>query len=325
MGKGEQPRHGSMAVWPRKRAKRQQARVRSWNRQEKGLLGFPAYKAGMTHVMAVDSGKNSQTKGETIFVPATILECPAVKLYSVRFYTEDAYGRKVAKEFVVGKDRHLGRKLLTKKTHEAGLKGVDPKGFSDISVTIMTQPSRTGIGKKKPEILELAIGGTNEEKLAWVHDHLNKDIAVSEVFKEGDYADSHGITTGRGFQGPVKRFGIGLKGHKSEKGRRAPGTLGSWSGQQHFMYRVSHAGQTGYHQRTQYNNMILKIGESPADVNPKGGIPRYGLLKGQYVLVKGSLQGPNKRLLTLIKSIRLYVKRSLPTIESISTASVQGR
>jgi large subunit ribosomal protein L3 len=91
------------------------------------------------------------------------------------------------------------------------------------------------------------------------------------------------------------------------------------------MYRVSHAGQTGYHQRTQYNNMILKIGESPADVNPKGGIPRYGLLKGQYVLVKGSLQGPNKRLLTLIKSIRLYVKRSLPTIESISTASVQGR
>lgn len=314
-----------MGVWPRVRAKRPQARVRSWNRSEKGLLGFPAYKAGMTHVMAIDTRKTSQTKGETLSIPATILECPPIKLYSIRFYTEDAYGKKVAQELVVGKDKFLDRKVLTKKTHEAGLKDMKPADFSDITVSVMTQPSKTGIGKKKPEILEFAIGGTNEEKFAWANDHLNKEITIAEVLKEGDYVDSHAITTGRGFQGPVKRFGIGLKGHKSEKGRRAPATLGGWSGQQHFMYRVSHAGQTGYHQRTQYNNMILKLGDKPEEVNPKGGIIRYGLLKNHYALIKGSLQGPNKRLITLVKSIRLYDKRPLPTIEAISTESPQGR
>jgi large subunit ribosomal protein L3 len=314
-----------MGVWPRVRAKRPQARVRSWNIKEKGLLGFPAYKAGMTHVMAIDTRKNSQTKGEILSIPATILECPPIKLYSVRFYTEDAYGRKVAKELVVGKDKFLDRKVLTKKTHEAGLKDIKVNDFSDITVTIMTQPGKTTIGKKKPEIMELAVGGTNEEKFAWAQEHLNKEITIAEVLKEGDYVDSHAVTTGRGFQGPVKRFGIGLKGHKSEKGRRAPATLGGWSGQQHFMYRVSHAGQTGYHQRTQYNNMILKLGDKPEEVNPQGGIPRYGLVRGQYALVKGSLQGPNKRLITLVKAIRLYDKRPLPTIEHISTASQQGR
>jgi len=316
-----------MAVWPRKRAKRAYARVRSWNTNEQGLLAFPAYKAGMTHVMAVDTRKASPTKGETLSVPVTILECPPIKIYSVRCYTEDSYGKKVKAEIVIGKDKHLFRKLLTKKTDDAKLNEIDPKQFTDITVTLLTQPSKTGIGKKKPEILEAGIGGTVEEKLAWVKEHVGKEIVVGEVFKEGEYVDCHGITTGRGFQGPVKRFGIGLKPHKSEKGRRAPGSLGGWSGQQHFMYRVAHAGQTGYHQRVQYNNQILKLGDKPEEVTPKGGLLRYGVVKNEYALVKGSLQGPKKRMLTLTKAIRLYPKskQSLPTVEAISLESQQGR
>lgn len=290
-------------------------------------MAFPTYKAGMTHVLVIDARKTSQTKGETISLPATILECPPIKIYSVRCYTEDAYGKRVATEIVVGKDKHLFRRLLTKKTEEEKLDALDLNKYTDLTITLLTQPSKTGIGKKRPEVLEAHLGGTKEEKLAWIKERLGKEIPVTDVFTEGDYADSHGVTTGKGFQGPVKRFGIGLKPHKSEKGRRAPGSLGGWSAQQHFMYRVAHAGQMGYHQRTQYNNQILKIGADPADVNPKGGFLRFGEVKNQYVIVKGSIQGPKKRMITLTKAIRLYprAKHPLPTIEAISRESKQGR
>lgn len=309
-----------MSVWPRKRAARPYARVRGWNQSVKGLLAFPAYKAGMTHVMAIDTSKNSITKGETLSLPSTILECPPIKLYSVRLYTEDVYGRKVAKEIVVGKDKQLWRRLLTKKTDEAALKAIQPDAYADITVTILTQPGKTTMGKKRPEIFESRLGGTNAEKLAWINDHLNKEISIDEVFVEGEYVDSHAVTKGKGFQGPVKRFGIGLKPHKSEKGRRAPGSLGGWVAQQHFMYRVAHAGQTGYHQRTQFNNMILKIGAEPKDVEIAGGIPHYGVVRNQYLIVKGSLQGAKKRMITLTKAIRLYekAKKPLPTVELIA-------
>jgi len=313
-----------MGVWPRKRAKRSYARVRGWTTdpKAKGLLAFPTYKAGMTHVMAIDTRKTNITKGETISLPATVLEAPPVKLYSVRLYAKDAYGMHVAKELVVGKDKHLWRKLFTKKTAEAGLKDLKPEDFSDITVTLLTQPSKTGIGKKKPEVFESRLGGTNEEKLAWIQEHVAKEIRAGEVFQEGDYADSHAITKGKGFQGAVKRFGIGFTHHKSEKGRRTPGSLGGWSGQQHVMYRVAHAGQTGYHQRTQYNNIILKMGENPDEVNPKSGFKRYGLVKNDYLLVNGSIQGPAKRMITLTKAVRLYEKRKkpLPTIELVAGA-----
>ncbi len=327
MAKRVQPRHGSMAVWPRKRAKRSYARVRSWKQDAKpGLLAFPTYKAGMTHVMAIDTRKTNLTKGESISLPVTVLEAPPVKLYSVRCYTKDAYGERVAKEIVVGKTKHLFRKLFTKKTNEGALKELKPEEYSDITVTIITQPSKTGIGKKKPEIFESRLGGTNEEKLAWINEHVGKEIRVGEVFEEGEYVDSHGITKGKGFQGAVKRFGIGLKSHKSEKGRRTPGSLGGWSGQQHVMYRVAHAGQTGYHQRTQYNNIIFKIGEKPEEVNPKAGFKQYGLVKSDYLLLQGSVQGARKRMLTLTKAIRLYEKRKrpLPTIELVASAPSMG-
>ncbi|RME31722.1 50S ribosomal protein L3 [Candidatus Woesearchaeota archaeon] len=323
MAKRTAPRSGSMQVWPRKRARRPYARVRSWNRAEKGLLGFAGYKAGMTHVMAVDTGKNSPTKGETIAVPVTVLECPPLRIYSVRAYTEDAYGKHVKTEIVVGTDKFLARKLQTKKTRAEQLKELKPEEYADITIIVATQPSKTGIGKKKPELFEIALGGSNEEKLAWITEHVGKDIPVTEVFKEGDYLDTHAVTKGKGFQGPVKRFGIGFKSHKSEKGRRNPGSLGGWSGQQHFMYRIAHAGQTGYHLRTQYNNQILKVGEDPKEVNPAGGFLRYGEVKNPFVLVRGSVQGPKKRLVTLVKAVRPKEQRSLPTVELISTRSQQ--
>nr|AJS12445.1 50S ribosomal protein L3P [uncultured archaeon] len=326
MPKAKNPRHGSMQVWPRKRASRQYGRVRSWKIQGEGLLGFAGYKAGMTHVIATDADKHSLTKGEDIFIPATILECPPLKIYSVRSYTQDFYGLHVANEVVVGKEKELARKIGTKKAHDAKAldKLVTPEA-KFLTVLVFTHPGATGIGKKKPELFEMHLAGDPAQQLAFVKEHAAAGIKASDVFKEGDYVDAHAVTQGKGFQGPVKRFGIAIRSHKSEKTKRGPGSLGGWSAQQHVMYRVAHAGQMGYHLRTQYNNQILKISTDASLVNPKGGFVNYGVVKNEYLIMKGSMPGPKKRLIRLVKPIRLDRVRTPPTIQEISTRSQQRR
>ncbi len=315
-----------MQFWPRKRAKRSTPRVRSWaDSKEAKPLAFAGYKAGMTHVIATDAHKNSPTKGQDIMLPATIIECPPMKIFSVRCYQAEGYGVRVAKEMILSPDKDLERKIsLPKKKPSAKIDDIKPEDYTDITIICSTQPKKIGF-KKKPDLVEIHLGGSNEEKLAFIKEFENKELTVGDIYSEGDYVDIHAITTGRGFQGAVKRFGIGLKSHKSEKGQRTPGSLGGWKGHAHFMYRIAHAGQTGYHQRVQYNNQILKISDKPEEVNPKGGIIRYGDVKNTFVLVQGSVPGPKKRLITMAKPLRLKVSKQVPTVQSVSKASTQGR
>ena len=119
-------------------------------------------------------------------------------------------------------------------------------------------------------------------------------------------------------QGPVKRFGIAFKNHKTEKGVRRVGTLGAWSGQGHTLYRVPHPGQMGYHLRTELNKQIIKVSTKPEEVNPKGGWPHYGLVKTTYVALKGSIAGPQKRAIIFTKPLRYRAAESLPTITEIN-------
>lgn len=281
----------------------------------------------MTRVVATDAHKTSMTKGEEVVVPCTVVECPPMKIYSVRGYKKSDIGVQIAKEIVVGKDKHLFRKLFTKKA--ADTKALDnflSDDLVDISILVLTQPSATGIGRKKPDVVELRLGGSNEESITFIKEHLTSGIKASEIFKEGDYVDVHAITTGKGFQGPAKRFGTSLKHHKSEKGVRRIGAKGSWVGQQHWQYRIPHAGQMGYHPRVQYGNQILKISSTPEEVNPKGGFVHFGEVKNEYLLIRGSVPGPKKRLLTLIKAKRKDPKkaRTAPTVEKVLTRSQQA-
>jgi len=101
---------------------------------------------------------------------------------------------------------------------------LNPDDYSYFTVTLSTQPTF----KKKSEIFELSIGGKNAEALEFVKAHKDKGIKISDIFKEGELIDLHAITKGKGYQGPVKRFGITLKVSKSEKGRRRPGNVGPW-------------------------------------------------------------------------------------------------
>jgi len=81
------PRRGSLQYWPRKRAKRAYARVRTWkDLTGNKLLGFVGYKAGMTQALVRDNAPTSRVKNQSLSVPVTVIECPPLKPLSIRFY-----------------------------------------------------------------------------------------------------------------------------------------------------------------------------------------------------------------------------------------------
>ena len=92
------------------------------------------------------------------------------------------------------------------------------------------------------------------------------------------------------------------------------------------MYRVAHAGQMGYHQRVDYNKWVVRISEKADDINPKGGFKHYGVVKNSYIIVKGSIPGPSKRLICFMTSIRpnKHIPANAPSIEYLALATHQG-
>jgi large subunit ribosomal protein L3 len=196
-----------------------------------------------------------------------------------------------------------------------------------IRLITATQPKQTSLAKKKPDITEIQIGGaTIPQQLEYAKTLLGKTVTAEEVFKEGQYTDIAAVTTGKGFQGPVKRWGVKILQHKGRKTKRGVATLGPWS-PSHVMYSVPRAGQMGYHQRTEYNKRILKIGKDGKEITVKGGYIRYGQLKGPYVLMEGSIPGTEKRLIRLRHPARppKETPETPPQITYTSLESTQGK
>jgi len=259
-------------------------------------MGFIGYKVGMISAWVKDDTADSLTKGKRISVPSTIIECPAMKIYSVRFYKNN----KVMKDIVVANDKDLKKKVkISKKVGEIK----DDIEFDDVRVLMYTGVKGTCVDKNKTDMLEVAVSGSVDAKLAFIKERIGKEISVSEVFTDG-LVDVRGVTKGYGTQGPVKRFGIALKDHKSEKGQRRPGSLAPWHPAR-VTFRAPQAGQTGYHNRMTYNNLILETGKiSEKDINKKGGFEHYGVIKTEYMILKGSIPGPKKRGLVITPAIR---------------------
>lgn len=307
MGKPHNPRRGSMQFWPRKRAKHSLARIRAWAPNSKPkVLGFIGYKAGMTHIHIVDQRPKSLTKGEKIFMPVTIVECPPMTVYGVSFYKKGLLGsKKITSIFAKKLSKELAKKLQLPKNTKKSIDEVSE--FEDLRLLIHSNPAQTGIGVKKPKLLEFALGGSKEEKLNYVKEILGKEINISDVFEAGESVDAHGITKGKGFQGTVKRFGVPIRQHKSEKTKRGIGNLGAWTPKR-VDFRVPQAGKMGYHLRTDHNKQIIKVAQEGQEITPNGGIKNYGVVKSNYVLVSGSVMGPKKRALVLTHPIRPNAK-----------------
>ncbi len=299
-----------MQYWPRKRAKFSLARIRSWVTSNKAKpLGIIGYKAGMTHVQVVDNRPKSLTKGEKITLPVTVIDCPPMQVVGVSFYKKSLLGNnKVTSIFAKKLPKDLNRKISLQKKEAKNLDSV--KEFDDLRLLVASNLQKN----TKPKIIEMVLGGSKEEKLAYAKENLGKELPVKDILEEGSCVDVHGITKGKGFQGTVKRYGVPIRQHKSEKVKRGIGNLGAWTPKR-VLFNVPQPGKMGYHLRTEYNKQIIKIGETGEDVNPKGGFTKYGLVKHNYLLVKGSVVGPRKRAVVLTEATRKNKKYSKDSYE----------
>ena len=75
----------------------------------------------------------------------------------------------------------------------------------------------------------------------------------------------------------------------------------------------------GYHTRMEHNKWLLKIGNTNG-INKKGGFENYGVVKNQYLLIKGSVIGAKKRLIRINDPLRpsKIIPNEAPTIQYIN-------
>jgi large subunit ribosomal protein L3 len=329
------PRHGSLAYLPRHRARSPIARIRYWPKvaaDTPKLLGFAGYKAGMTYVFTIEDKKRSPNFGKEVMRAVTVLEAPPIIVCGIRTYTHDAYGLQQLTEcWMKTPPDELDRKIVLPEAFdtEAMLQKVSDNlnQTTNIRAIIATQPSQANMAKKKPELAEIEIGGgTIAQQFEYAKGLLGKTVTAEEVFKTGQYTDVAAVTTGKGWQGPVKRWGVTVLQAKGRKTKRGIATLGPWN-PHHLMYSVARAGQMGYHQRVEYNKRILKMGKDAKDVNVKGGFLRYGNVKAPYILLEGSIPGTEKRTIKLRVPARppSEVPEAAPQLTSISLDSPQGK
>jgi large subunit ribosomal protein L3 len=283
----------------------------------------------------VDDHKSSPTEGKEIMVPVTVIEVPMMKVAAIRAYSRDTYGKHAFTELWADQlDTVLGRRITLPKDYnkEAALKkftdALSAGLVAEIHAVTYTQPaSLSGVPKKVPDLMEIKIGGADVKKIfEFAQGLLGNEVALTNVIQAGAYADITAITTGKGTNGAVKRWGISLRKRKHSVGgkERHLGTLGPWN-PHHVRWQVPQIGQLGFQQRTEFNKRILKISENASEITPAGGFLHYGVLRNPYILVKGSIPGPVKRLIRIRPAIRQgeHVVK-LPAIQFVSTQSKQG-
>jgi len=216
-----------------------------------------------------------------------------------------------------------------------------------IRVVAHTQIKKVGLRQKKAHLMEIQVnGGTIPQKVDFGYALFEQKVPVDTVFNKNDMLDVIGVTKGGGFEGVVTRWGVATLPRKTHRGLRKVACIGSWHPAR-VPYTVARAGQRGYHHRTEVNKKVYKVGsaavkepgkpfESNAHtgydltyktITPMGGFPHYGVVNEDFLMLKGSVAGTKKRVITLRKSLLNSTKRAALeeiTLKFIDTSSKFG-
>jgi large subunit ribosomal protein L3 len=291
------------------------------------LAGYFTFKAGMVHVITADDREKTANFGKPRFNAATVLVVAPMKVYGIRAYEYGDGAYNVLSDIYDYGDS-LFAKAKKKPSADEQLKSlmnVKDK-VNEVFALVSIIPKEVGLSQKEPLRMEIAVtGGKVEERLEFVKSLLGKTISLTGNVAPGSMVDVAAVSKGRGFEGPVTRMGIKRKQHKSRKSVRAVGVLSPWH-PHGVMYTVARAGQMGYHQRIEYNHRVLLFGsEATNPVTPSGGFPHYGLVRGEYVVVKGSVPGPTRRPVVVRLPLRSeFNKGKTPSILFFSSKPSGG-
>lgn len=311
--KRHSPRRGSLAYSPRIRAKSMEARIRAWpkiNSDEPRILAHCGFKAGCVQIVSIDDREKVPNAGKQLVSLGTVLVTPPVLILGVRGYSKDHYG-KHAEFDVYAEDipKSFAKEISLKNKQENALENAEKglKKIKEIFAIIAVSPRAAGLEQKKPYVFEaLVSGGDVQKQFTHVKELLGKEIKINQIFETGATVDVAAITKGHGWQGVLKRWNVKKKQHKSRKTVREVGSLGPISPQS-VMYTVPRAGQMGFHQRVEYDKRIMIMGNTNDEqikINPDGGYKHFGLVKGDFIILKGSVPGTYRRLIKLRTQIR---------------------
>jgi large subunit ribosomal protein L3 len=262
-------------------------------------LGFPGYKAGTAHVITIDDRAKTPNFGKPLFNLSSVLSLPDAEVVGLRLYSHEN-GQDLAIADAKRADKTAVDRLPLDRT-------------TRVAAVVSSVPRDVGLSQKKSVVLEVGVsGGDTKAQAEFVLGLLGKKVKFTDTFKAGMYVDVLGITKGKGFEGPITRFGVKRKQHKSRKSVRAVAVIGPWHPAA-VMYTVARAGQMGFHQRTETGKRILLTGNaSTSPVTPPGGFPHFGNIGGDYAVVRGSVPGPASRFVMVRLRARGVSKSQAP-------------
>ncbi|KAL8168215.1 hypothetical protein V2J09_009714 [Rumex salicifolius] len=310
------------------------------------LTAFLGYKAGMTHIMRDVEKPGSKLHKKETCEAVTIIETPPMVIVGVVGYVKTPRGlrslntvwaqhlseelkRRFYKNWCKSKKKAF-TKYSKKCESNEGKKDFQSqleklKKYSTvIRVLAHTQIRKMkGLKQKKAHLMEIQVnGGTIAQKVDFAESLFEKQVPIDAVFQKDEMVDLIGVTKGKGFEGVVTRWGVTRLPRKTHRGLRKVACIGAWHPAR-VSYTVARAGQNGYHHRTELNKKIYKLGKSgqethlamtdydrtEKDVTPIGGFPHYGVVKEDYLMIKGGCVGPKKRVVTLRQSLLKQTSR----------------
>jgi len=308
----------------------------------------------MTHIIRDMDKPGSKQHRKEVLEAVTILETPPMIVVGVVGYIETPHGprtlssvwashlsdevrRRFYKRWYSSKKKAFTK--YAKKVAEDKGKSIEgslnrlKKYCTIIRVLAHTQIRKVKIGQKKAHLLEIQInGGTIAEKVDFAKSLLEKSVPVDAVFAADEQIDICSVTKGHGFEGVVKRWGVTKLPRKTHKGLRKVACIGAWHPSR-VSYAVARAGQKGYHQRTEKNKKIYRVGKASwseagknnattefdlteKSITPLGGFPHFGNVNEDFLMLKGCIGGHVKRAITLRKSF--VTQSSRASLEKIS-------
>ena len=278
------------------------------------------------HSITVDDREKTPNFGKPLFNPTSVLALPEAVIVGIRLYVRENGADRAAGE-VYAKTLPKGVEVRSASEPEKFVEAWKSKlsGIARVAALVCITPSEAGISQKKPVVSEVGVGGGDTAKqVDYVSKLLGKGIKFSEIFKAGSYVDVIGITKGKGFEGPVTRFGVKRKQHKSRKSVRAVGVIGPWHPAA-VMYTVARAGQHGFHQRTETGKRILAI-SNPKDspITPNGGFEHFGEVRTDYALLRGTVPGSNRRVVVVRHPVRAVKGKTTP-VQVLELSTRVGR
>jgi len=330
------------------------------------LTAFMGYKAGMTHILRDVHKPGSKIDNKETVEAVTIIETPPLKIVGLVGYVETPKGLRTLSTVWAGHLSESVKRRFYKNWYNSKKKAFDryaakvtngdkdrPKEIAKIKkycsvvrVIAHTQIRKLNLRQKKAHLMEIQVNGGNvDAKVDFAFKALESQISVDQVFQQDEMIDVLGVTKGHGFSGVVKRWGVCRLPRKTHRGLRKVACVGAWHPAR-VAYSISRHGQYGYFHRTEINKKIYRIGkaaksddgkvnyngQTPSDltnktITPLGGFPHYGVVNNDFVLLKGCVVGPKKRVLVLRKSIlpvTTQVAQEKIELKFIDTASKYG-